>query len=76
MEPIEFKGQTDVYAKDQPEYRSLPVHRTADGTVTSCWKMTWKERFKIFLTGKIWWSTMTFNKPLQPQLPSVDSPVE
>jgi hypothetical protein len=29
------------------------------------------ERIKIFLTGQLWLKVMTFNRPLQPQLPIV-----
>jgi hypothetical protein len=28
----------------------------------------------MLLTGRMWWSVLTFNHPLQPQLPSVDRP--
>lgn len=74
MKPIEFPEQNCVYAKDQPEYLPLPVHKTRDGMVISCWALTWRERFKMLLTGRMWWSVLTFNHPLQPQLPSVDRP--
>jgi len=74
MKPIEFPEQNCVYAKDQPEYLPLPVHKTEDGTVISCWALTWRERLRVLLTGKMWWSVLTFNHPLQPQLPQVDSP--
>ena len=74
MKPIEFKEQTCVYAKDQPQYIPLPVHKTEDGTLTSCWKLSLKERVKVLFTGKLWWSVLTFNQPLQPQRPSVDKP--
>jgi hypothetical protein len=42
--------------------------------VVSCWALTWRERMKIVLTGRIWWAVLTFNTPLQPQVPMVDSP--
>jgi hypothetical protein len=74
MNPIEFPEQNCVYAKDQSEYLPLPVHKTPDGEVLSCWALTWRERIKILLTGRMWWSVLTFNRPLQPQLPSVDNP--
>lgn len=74
MIPIEFPEQNCVYAKDQPEYLPLPVHKTPDGMVISCWALTWRERFKMLFTGRMWWSVLTFNHPLQPQLPSVDKP--
>ena len=74
MKPIEFPEQNCVYAKDQPEYLPLPVHKTEDGMVVSCWALTWRERVKMLFTGRMWWSVLTFNHPLQPQLPSVDRP--
>lgn len=74
MTPIEFTEQNVVFAKDQPEYLPLPAYRDEDGTVISCWKLSWKERLKILLTGKLWLSILTFNAQLQPQLPSADNP--
>jgi hypothetical protein len=74
MKPIEFLGQNTVYAKDQSEYLPLPVHRTPDGTVISCWQMTWRERVKALLTGRVWLTMLTFNQPLQPQRVDIDCP--
>ena len=74
MKPIEFQEQNCVYAKDQPEYLPLPAHKTEDGVVISCWALTLRERFKILFSGKIWWSILTFNNPIHPQRPSIDSP--
>ena len=74
MKPVEFAEQNCVYAKDQPEYLPLPVHKTLDGEVTSCWGLTWRERLRVLLTGRIWWTVLTFNHPLQPQRPDVCSP--
>ena len=74
MKIIEFPEQTSVYAKDQPQYRPLPCYKTEDGTVYCCWEVTFLERVKILLTGKLWHSIMTFNKPLQPQLLMVEKP--
>jgi hypothetical protein len=72
MKPIEFEYSNRIFAKDQPEYLPLPAHVTTDGVVTSCWRLTLGERIKVLFTGRIFWSTMTFNQPLQPQLPSLD----
>lgn len=66
MKPIEFEGQNSTYAKDQPQYMPLPTLKLDDGKVVSCWKMSWRERFLALLTGKVWMSVLTFNKPLQP----------
>ena len=74
MKAIEFEGQTCVYAKEQPEYIPLPVARKKgrEGEVVSCWKLSWKERFKIFRSGKMWLSVWTFKKRLQPVRLSVN----
>lgn len=74
MKPCEFPGQNIVFAKDQPEYQPLPALRLDDGTVTSCWQLSWGERLKLLLTGKLWFTQLTFGYALQPQLPQVDVP--
>ena len=76
MIPIEFDGVNCVYAKDQPEYLPLPVHRTDDGTVVSCWRLTWPERLQVLFSGCMWYSVLTFNESLQPQRPSVQNPLK
>ena len=77
MRPIEFKGSNTIFAKDQPEYLPLPAYKSnnKEGEVTSCWKLSLKERFKVLLRGRMYFSVWTFNKKLQPQRPSVDNPV-
>lgn len=68
MEPIEFKEQTVVFAKDQPEYIPLPAHleKGPEGYATSCWKLNDEEVELIGRTKKVWLRMMTFNKPLTP----------
>lgn len=75
MKPIEFKEQTHILAKDQPEYQPLPVLIEADGCMTSCWKLSIWERLKLLFTGRLWLMQLTFHQPLQPQLPSVNNPI-
>jgi hypothetical protein len=74
MEPIEFKEQNVVFAKDQPEYQPLPTLKIEgpEGYVISCWGLTFRERIKILFTGRVWLSLMSFNKPLTPSYMSVD----
>lgn len=67
-ELIEFPEQNCVYAKNQPQYRPLPAHRDEDGTLTFCWKLSWRDRLRVFLSGLLWHQVLTFNSPLQPQL--------
>jgi hypothetical protein len=73
MKPTEFKWQNIVFAKDQPEYQPLPALKldTSEGEVISCWKMTFWERIKVLITGRIWVSLLSFNKPLTPSFISV-----
>ena len=63
-----------TFAKDQPEYRPLPIIKTSDGTVISRWKLTWKERFIILFRGNLFLRQLTFNEALQPQLPTIEEP--
>jgi len=65
MKPVEFKEQTKVLQRPKgmidEECGSLPVH--CDGkSCVSCWKLSWTERIKAILYGKIWlyvWSGIT-----------------
>lgn len=75
MDPTKFKQSNVVFAEDQPEYLPLPAYKDNNGLVISCWSFTLRERIKVLFTGRIWWSVLTFNRPLQPQMPSVDLPV-
>lgn len=76
MQPLKFKGHNCVYAESQPEYLPLPAYRDSLGLVTTCWKLSWKERVKIFFKGSFWLSVYTFGQPLQPLLPEVNSPLK
>lgn len=77
MHLIEFPEQTVVIAKDQPEYLPLPAYQCqqdATGRIVCCWKLSWWERVRLLLTGKLWHQVLTFHKPLQPQLMLVKKP--
>lgn len=78
MRPIQFSEQNLVIAKDQPEYIPLPAykHRVDDptGLTTFCWKLTWRERVRVALSGRLWHTVLTFNGPLQPQRIEVNKP--
>ena len=76
MKPIDFAEKNCVYAENQPQYLPLPVYKQENGEIWSCWKLTLRERIKILFTGCLWIGCMTFNKPLQPIRPLVDSPFE
>lgn len=66
MKIIKFAECNTTYARDQPEYLPLVCHKTDDGIVTSCWGLSFIERLKVALFGRIYLSVLTFNKPLQP----------
>lgn len=75
MELVEFPEQTFVIARDQPQYNPMPAHIDIAGVVTCQWKLSWKERLKIVLSGKIWHQIHTFGRPVQPQRLDVEKPV-
>lgn len=74
MKPVEFKDQNVVFAKDQPEYQPLPALKldTPKGEIISCWRLSLKERLKVLISGRIWLSLMSFNKPLTPSFLTVN----
>ncbi len=75
MKPTEFPEQTDVLARNQPEYLPLPVWRGGpEGEVVSCWRLSWRERFTLLVTGCVWVRVLTFGDPLQPQVVEARSP--
>jgi len=79
MKPVTFKESNIEFAKNQNEYLTLPVFKNptdTTGEVISCWQLSFRERLKILFTGVIWLRLLTFNKPLQPQRLTVDTPFE
>ena len=71
MKIVEFDKCNIVFAKEQPEY--LLAHKTEDGIVTSCWGLSWWERLRVLVGGRIFLKVKTFNKPPQPVRISVDN---
>ncbi len=61
-----FDLPVTTFAKDQPQYISLPSFKCEDGMVVTRWRLDWKERLKLALGGDLWLSVLTFNRPLQP----------
>lgn len=75
MEPSKFEGQNVVIAEHQPEYTQLPaLVSPLSGEAIFCWRLTWRERLKLLVTGRLWHRVLTFGQPLQPQLLGVDVP--
>ena len=63
-----------VYAKDQPGYIPLPSRVDSEGTVVTCWKLTWRERLTVLWRRTFFLTLLTFNHPLQPIRCSIDKP--
>ncbi|NCU27238.1 hypothetical protein EOM86_11045 [Candidatus Nomurabacteria bacterium] len=40
------------------------------GARVSCWKFSWRERFRILMGANVHLMLLTFNQPIQPQLMS------
>lgn len=76
MKIVEFPEMTAVYAEHQPQYKMLPAFQFGDpsGRIACCWQLSFRERLKLLLTGRIWHQVLTFNQPLQPQLLTVEKP--
>lgn len=74
MKAVSFKQQTVIIAENQNPYLPLPVVFITgkEGHVISCWKLSFKERLKILITGRLWHSQMTFCKPPMPIFMSID----
>jgi len=69
-----------VLAKDQPQYLPLPpvaLVRYEDGSISmiSRYRLTVRERLRLFISGSLWCEQLTFGNPLQPQLLQVDEPL-
>lgn len=80
MKPIRYKGNVEglellEFAKDQPEYETLPARRLDDGTVVSCWRPTFKERISLLFRGRLFLMQLTFNNPLQPVWIGTEDPI-
>jgi len=87
MQPVEFPQQTDILAKDQPQYTPLPVHikfeqqRMSDGEaidvpmeMTACFNLSPEEIAAINKTGALWYTQCVFGNPFQPVRLSVLNP--
>ena len=72
MKIIKFTEHNATFAKNQPQYLPLPALRTDDGQVISCWGLSFRERLKALLKGRVYLKLLTFNQPLQPQRLSTD----
>ena len=73
MKPLAFPEQTQVWAENQPPYLRLPAYTNERETIT-LWSLTWWERLRVLLFGRLWLRQCNFGQPLQPQRPTIDCP--
>lgn len=83
MDPVEIpedlrllmpEHELVTLAKDQPQYRPLPLLRLLrdkTGRVYSMWSLTDEERQQIAAGENIVLEQLTFGRPFQPILPTV-----
>jgi len=77
VKPIQFPEVNGLLAKDQPQYKTLPVYKDPEdpvGEVISCWELTPEETMHVLHTGKIWMRMITFNGQVLPTLLDVKDP--
>jgi len=78
MKAVKFKNSNVIFAKDQPQYLQLPAWRNENdpqGFVVTCYKLNFWECLHVLIFRRVYFATVTFRKPLQPQRPSVKNPV-
>lgn len=65
-----------VIGADQPEYQPLPaiVHETFEQTILSGWRLSWRERLRVLVVGRVYVQLLTFGDPVQPQIVSTELP--
>jgi hypothetical protein len=61
-----FALEVTTFAEYQERYDPLPSHCQPDGTVTTRWVLSWRERLLVAFGGSIWLQVLTFNELLQP----------
>ena len=76
MIAVDFKGSNQEIAKEQEQYRTLPAHfsYTAQGRVTTLWRLSIWERVRLIFGGGIWLQVLTYCNPLQPLRMSIEKP--
>ena len=61
MKPINFNESNTVYVADG--CGDLPVYKD-ESQIASCWKLSFKERIKALLYGRIWLCVLGNNQHL------------
>jgi hypothetical protein len=69
------EGREIVFAKDQPEYLPLPALVSDEGgMVISRWRLSFRERVRVFLSGDMYLWVMTYGQQLQPMMLETKKP--
>ena len=77
MKPIDFTGSnSDLGAAESDGGQSVPAFVNAGMEVTTCWKLSWRERLIVLLAGRVWLVSCTMGADIQPQVLSVGRPDE
>jgi len=74
MKVKEFPQVNVRIAENQDEYETLPAYRDKSGRVICCFELSEEEKKLVEKTGEIWIDILTFNNPLQPIHPHIESP--
>ncbi len=81
MRPVVFQeangtlgGGPGAVFGTEDEVVGLPVHRSGD-QVISCWRLTWRERFRLILGGHVWLHILT-SRTHPPVVVTAESPFE
>ena len=65
-----------LLARDQPQYRILPVFVDHDAAMVSRWLLTWRERLHVLLGGSVWLTQRTFGNSFQPVKLQTTCPID
>lgn len=75
MAPTNFKQANRTY-NPPPGMANCEPLRTCDTGqyIVSCWRMTWRERLRVLITGKVW--LCVFGRGQPPVFLDVESPCD
>jgi len=74
--PVILYVRKITFAADQPQYKTLVAYHAEDGTVFTRWRLTWRERLRVFFSGDAWLTVQTNNHLLQPVKFDTVCPIE
>lgn len=68
--PVDFAGSNFTWkgwpaAAGRPAVDDLPALKNDDGRTVSCWRMSWRERLRVLLTGRVWLCVLGRQPPVR-----------